>query len=352
MADDVIHTEGEDMVDEDTSVCGQSQEPSASSVGPSVITPPLVWSDNLVPKPLKEDVETWGIHPCILRRDDSGVTPPLPYPDSRDYVWFRDWERNMEQWAHQVTRRRRSHALLSGGIRPQKSLLGAEQSTQSMGTSTGTSFRFQFLNFSQYNFHAFGTGPSTITMAADDVTEFGADWPVWNMSTVTMNAPNLADTYRGKTNLPWNSGSEWTMAPVASPHVSTPATITSGMQTVFACKDVGMIPMQIIPSNLAGRNDVTQDFTGYIPTQKSKFRVKYKLGILATLTDDTDYTSIGSYWMHVILFKHRDPFLYSGFRSPSDTGSVTPVSNLNGIMPQSSAAGVVTPGWSNQNKEH
>ena len=153
------------------------------------------------------------------------------------------------------------------------------------------------------------------------MTEFGALWPVWNLSTATMVAPNLEDIYRTTNNPPWQAGSEYIMMPLACPHPSTPSTITAGAQPNFALKDTGMICMRGISSNIANLTDVLQDWTGFIPLVKNKFRAHYKLHMLATLTTVTDWTSIGSYWMRIMLFNHSNKYFYSGYRSPSYTGA-------------------------------
>ena len=131
------------------------------------------------------------------------------------------------------------------------------------------------------------------------------------------------------------------------PHYSTPAVITAGKQTAFALKDVGAIPMQITGSNLANLSDVIQDWTGCVPLvkQKVKMRVKFK-NMLATLTTNTDWTLIGSFWMRIILFEHQDNLLYSGFRLSGYVGSSTP-GTTPGTMPQDSQNRIVTAGWSN-----
>ena len=45
---------------------------------------------------------TWQQHPLAIQIDDSGIPPALPYPVSTDFVWYRDFERAVEQWLIQV----------------------------------------------------------------------------------------------------------------------------------------------------------------------------------------------------------------------------------------------------------
>ena len=68
--------------------------------------------------------------------------------------------------------------------------------------------------------------------------------------------------------------------------------------------------------------------------------------MLATLTTNTDWTSIGSFWMRIIPFEHQDNLLYSGFRLPGYVGSSTP-GTTPGTTPQDSQNRIVTAGWSN-----
>ena len=216
-----------------------------------------------------------------------------------------------------------------------------------MGISTGSAFRSQFLNLSQYNFHSQATTTSSVTTGGEDTTQLGPFWPIYNMTTLVMQCPNMQEIYRkASSNLPWGNGQEVVWMNVASPHPSTPAVITAGTQLNFACKNTGFIPMQAVSSNLPNLTDITRDWTGYVPLVKNKMRAKFKLHMLATLLDAADFTSIGSYWMRIMLGPNSDNYWFSGFKTVSYQGSGT-VDATVGVMPQSISNGVVTGGWSN-----
>ena len=294
-----------------------------------------------------DEEASWAIHPVLLKKDDSGILPLAIYPDPKEYVYYRDHELAIFRWCQLMIQKRQQRALMSKRTVQASSLPTSEESTQRLGGTNGTAFRAQFLNLSQWNYHAVAVGPSTLSLDFEDHTEFGAQAPVWNMSMLAMAAPDMEEIYRKASNLPpWSHGSEVVYANVAVPHLSSPATVTAGKQTTFALKDAGFVPMEVLDSNLAGLSDVIQDWTGYIPLVKQKCKMRTKLNMLATLNMDTDWTSVGSYWMRIILFEHENNFLYSGFRPPSYTGA-GPVDGTLGVMPQSSNGGVVTNGWSN-----
>ena len=137
------------------------------------------------------------------------------------------------------------------------------------------------------------------------------------MTTVVMQCPNLEKIYRKASSNPlWGNLQEVIWMNVASPHPSTPSTISSGSasQTVSACKNTGLVPMQAVSSNLAGLTDITWDWTGFVPLVKNKVKAKSKL---ATLLDAADFTSIGSYWIRIMLGTNSDNYWYSGFQNTS-----------------------------------
>ena len=181
-----------------------------------------------------------------------------------------------------------------GNLQP---ILGGVQSTELLGGTQGTAFRFQFLALAQFLNHAIQTTPSALIIPETDGTDLGPYLPVWNMTTVTMLAPNADNYYRSvTTNPPYATGAEAVWSHLGVPHPATPATVTANAQCNFVQKHMGIIPMRTTPGVVGGEVDVVTDWTGFIPLQQNKLgKVKYKLHMLATLPTDSVNMEVMSY---------------------------------------------------------
>lgn len=186
-----------------------------------------------------------------------------------------------------------------------------------MGGTTGSAFCSQFLNLSQYKFHATAVTTNSITIPGDDITQFRPILANLQHDDSGDAVPkSRGDLQEGQqqSSVGESPGSDLDERSEPPSKHAKHYIVGSASQTVFACKNTGLVPMQAVSSNLAGLTDITWDWTGFVPLVKIKVKAKFKQ---ATLLDAADFTSIGSNWIRIMLGTNSDNYWYSGFQNTS-----------------------------------